>query len=63
MAACGYNEAMDMNISPAQLIMLEYLHAHTDGSGKRTGLDPKPLRRSLRRRVTHARRAHRDAEG
>ena len=37
-----------MNMSQSELVLLEYLHEHSGGSGERISLDPKPITRSLR---------------
>jgi hypothetical protein len=43
-----YNDGMSENISQTELSLLVYLHEHSGGAGERIGLDPKPIRRSLR---------------
>ena len=35
-------------VSPAQQALLAYLHARSGGSGRRIGLDPKPVMHALR---------------
>jgi hypothetical protein len=40
------------NISATELMLLQYLQAHSGGAGERIGLDPKPIRRSLRISIT-----------
>ena len=37
-----------MELSPAQLALLRYLHEHSGGLGGRIGLDPQPVMRGLR---------------
>lgn len=39
---------MSANVSPAELTLLQYLHEHSGGSGRRIGLDPMHIRRGLR---------------
>jgi hypothetical protein len=48
----AYNVGMSSNISPAELALLEYLHARSGTSGGRIGLDPKPITRDLRISMT-----------
>jgi hypothetical protein len=39
---------MSAIISQTELMLLEYLHVHSGGSGQRIALDPKPIARSLK---------------